>query len=82
MSEQAEKENQEKELLAIRNNIKNQITPRIAEITALLANLTALLEKESYQDAENDAAFDIMDAIREEQDAIEELLFNLRDTSR
>ena len=82
MEEQAEQESQEEKILAIQNKIKSEITPHVLEIQKLLDTLTAFIGKETYQDAEHEGAFDVMDAIREESDAIEELLLSLRDTIR
>jgi hypothetical protein len=85
MAEQAEKEKQEsraEKILARQNRLKNEIAPRIAEIQTLLDSLTAFVGKESFQDADFEGAFDVMDGIREKADAIEELLFSLRDTVR
>ena len=82
MEEQVEKESQEEKILAIQNKIKSEITPHVLEIQKLLDTLTALTGKETYQDADLEGAFDIMDAIQEQANGIEELLFSLRDTIR
>ena len=82
MEEQVESKSREEIIRETRNKIRGDMTPHILVIKKLLDALTELTSKDNYKDADNDEAFEIMDGIREEQDAIEELLFNLRDTIR
>ena len=84
MAEQEESAevSKEEKIAARQTKLKNEITSHIAEIQKLLDSLTTLAGKEVFQDADLEGAFDVMDAIREESDKIEELLFSLRDTIR
>ena len=82
MAEEMTQEDQAAKLKEMEARIKGGIAPHVAEIQKLLDSFSELLAGDTYGEAENEKAFDIMDAIREEQDAIEELLFNLRDLSR
>ena len=85
MEEQVEKEGQEGQedkVLARQKQIKDQIAPHILEIQKLLDSLTTIMGKENFQDADLEGVFDIMDAVQEQSNEIEELLFSLRDTIR
>ena len=85
MEEQVEKEGQEGQedkVLARQKQIKDQIAPHILEIQKLLDSLTAFTGKEVLQDADLEGVFDTMDAIQEQSNEIEELLFSLRNTIR
>jgi len=82
MEEQVEKEGQEDKVLARQNALKNEIAPHILEIQKLLDSLTMIMGKENFQDADLEGVFDIMDAVQEQSNEIEELLFSLRDTIR
>ena len=82
MEEQVEKEGQEDKVLARQNTLKNEIAPHILEIQKLLDSLTMIMGKENFQDADLEGVFDIMDAVQEQSNEIEELLFSLRDTIR
>jgi len=80
--EKVEKEGQEDKVLARQNTLKNEIAPHILEIQKLLDSLTIIMGKENFQDTDLEGVFDIMDAIQEQSNEIEELLFSLRDTIR
>ena len=80
--EQVEQEGQEDKVLARQKQIKDQIGPHILEIQKLLDSLTTIIGKENFQDTELEGVFDIMDAVQEQSNEIEELLFSLRDTIR
>jgi len=83
--EQVEKEGQEGQedkVLARQKQIKDQIGPHILEIQKLLDSLTTIMGKENFQDNDLEGVFDTMDAIQEQSNEIEELLFSLRDTIR
>ena len=80
--EQVEKEGQEDKVLAIQKQIKDQIAPHILEIQKLLDSLTTIMGKEIFQDTDLEGVFDTMDAIQEQSNEIEELLFSLRNTIR
>ena len=67
---------------ARQNKIKSEIAPHILEIQKLLDSLTAFTGKEVLQDADLEGVFDTMDAIQEQSNEIEELLFSLRNTIR
>ena len=88
MEEQVEKEGQEGQegqedkVLARQKQIKDQIAPHILEIQKLLDSLTTIMGKENFQDNDLEGVFDTMDAIQEQSNEIEELLFSLRNTIR
>jgi hypothetical protein len=81
--EEVSKELSPQERIAARQTkITNGLVPHLAEIQKALDSLTALAGKETFQKTDIEGAFDDMDSIREKSDAIEELLFSLRDTIR
>ena len=60
--------------------IKDNINPIIIEIKNLSDSFIALLEKKEFTEADLDNAFDINDAMQEQAQEINALLFELRDT--
>jgi hypothetical protein len=60
--------------------IKDSINPYITEIKNLADSLTSLLGKEPFLEADLDSAFDLNDAIQEQTQEINALLFEVRDT--
>jgi hypothetical protein len=84
MAEQEELNAAEQEALnAIvvrQKEIKDGINPFIIEIKSLAESLTSLMTKESFLEADLDSAFDLNDAIQEQTQEINALLFEMRDT--
>ena len=60
--------------------IKDNINPIIIEIKNLSDSFIALLEKKEFTEADLDNAFDINDAMQEQAQEINAMLFELRDT--
>jgi len=60
--------------------IKDAIIPYIDEIKKLADSLRSMLPREPFQEADLDSAFDLNDAIQEQTQDINALLFELRDT--
>jgi len=74
---------EQEELSAIavqQKEIKDNINPFIIEIRNLADSLTALLGKEPFLEADLDSAFNLNDAIQEQTQDINALLFEMRDT--
>ena len=60
--------------------IKEGINPYIVEIRNLTDSLSLLMEKEPFLEADLDSAFDLNDAIQEQTQEINALLFDMRET--
>ena len=67
-------------IVARQKEIKESIDPLLAEIRNLSDSLTALMLKEPFLEADLDNAFDLNDAIQEQTQEINALLFDMRDT--
>ena len=84
MAEQKELNAAEQEALnaivARQKEIKDGINPFIIEIKSLADSLTSLMGKENLLEADLDSAFDLNDAIQEQTQEINALLFDMRDT--
>lgn len=66
------------EKLQRQREIKNSIAPFITEIRNLTDSLESILAKEPFSEADLDDAFDLNDAIQEQTQEINALLFDLR----
>jgi hypothetical protein len=74
-------EQEELNAIAVRQKeIKDSITPYITEIKRLADAFLAALEKNDFKEADLDNAFDLNDAIQEQTQEINALLFEMRDT--
>ena len=84
MAEQKELNAAEQEALnAIvvrQKEIKDGINPFIIEIKSLADSLTSLMGKENLLEADLDSAFDLNDAIQEQTQEINAMLFEMRET--
>ncbi len=68
------------ETAARQKEIKGSIAPYIVEIRKLADSLESVLGKEPFAEADLDDAFDLNDAIQEQTQEINALLFDLRST--
>lgn len=75
----AEQEEQN-ELKIRQQEAKNSINNSIAEIRRLSDSLTSLMGKEPFSEPDLDSSFDLNDAIQQQTEEINALLFELRDT--
>ena len=84
MAEQEEMNAAEQEALnasvARHKEIKDGINPFIIEIKKLADSLTSLMGKEPFLEADLDSAFDLNDAIQEQTQEINAMLFEMRET--
>jgi len=84
MAEQEELNAAEQEernaIVARQKEIKDGINPFIIEIKSLAESLASLMGKEPFLEADVDSAFDLNDAIQEQTQEINALLFEMRDT--
>jgi|APFre7841882724_1041349.scaffolds.fasta_scaffold67581_1 hypothetical protein len=67
-------------ILMKQREIKENISPFINETKNLADSLVALLTKEPFLEADLDKAFELIDAIQEQNNEINALLFDIRDT--
>jgi hypothetical protein len=67
------------EIAARQNEIKSDIKNRIIEIITLSESLTSLMAIEKFREDDLDKAFEVNDAIQEQFEEINALLFDLRD---
>ena len=67
-------------ILVKQKEIKDNISPYLAEIKRLADAFFAALEKKEFKEADLDGAFDLNDAIQEQTQEINALLFDMRDT--
>jgi hypothetical protein len=68
------------EIAARQNEIKNNINNFITEIKSLSESFGSLMAIEKFSEDDLDKAFDANDAIQEQCQEINALLFDLRDT--
>jgi hypothetical protein len=69
-----------KAIAARQKEIKDSINPYIIEIKSLAESLASLLGKAPFLEADVDSAFDLNDAIQEQTQEINAMLFDMRDT--
>jgi hypothetical protein len=68
------------QILVKQKEIKDNINPYITEIKRLADDFLVALEKKEFKEADLDEAFDLNDAIQEQTQEINALLFDMRDT--
>ncbi len=77
--ENEETQNQEAENKDKQNEITEKITERVTKVKLIADQLISLMQKNTFNEAEVTAAFDLADGIQDESEEAIMLLFDLKE---